>query len=177
MANPETKFIIELLIASGIVTLCVSLVIYFSGITRLFERRKAFIGRWIGGVIDAKTKERKGGFFQVVEVYKVTALTDVIPVTKSGKKTTIVFDSSKPTFRTKKNTWIYIVDIDKGQVLLNPQEFRVPNYIYDDILTRGGLRNTLAGIGKTSLSGMLIYIVIGAIMALPAGLLIGSFLM
>jgi hypothetical protein len=160
---PDTAFLMQLIVASLLVTAMISLVIYFSGITRLFERRRVFLGKWIGEI------------FQVVSVLKVNALTEVIPITKGGKKTTIIFDSSKPTFRTKKNTWIYCVDVEKSHVLLNPQEYKVPNWIYDDVLTRGGLRHTLAGLGKNSLSGFIMYILIGVIMALPVGIMVGAF--
>jgi hypothetical protein len=165
--SPNESFLLDLVIASIIITLSISALIYFTGITRFFERRKALIGQWIGG--------EKSGFFQVVEVQKVSLLTENVSINKGGKKTTLQFDARRPTYRTKRNTWCYLMDIDKSHVLLNPQDYKQENWMYDEYLTRGGLRHTLAGIAKTPLSGFLIYILLGAMAVLPIGIMIGAF--
>ena len=126
------------------------------------DKRKAFIGKWINGM------------FQVIQVKKVTPFTKKIPITKGSTNTTILFDISKPTFRTKRNTWVYIVDIDKAQVLLNPQEFKVPNWEYDMALTRGTVKNVMSGINKPQVANMLIFILLGILAGLPIGVMIGK---
>lgn len=126
------------------------------------DKRKVFIGKWISGM------------FQVVEVRKVTPFTREISITKGSTKTTIQFDIGKPTFRTKRNAWIYCVDIDSAQVLLNPQEFKVPNWEYDMALTRGTVRNVMSGINKPQVLNMILFIGIGIMTGLSLGIMIGK---
>jgi hypothetical protein len=165
--SPDMSFIIDLVIASVAITLAISALIYLTGITRWFERRKALVGAWIGS--------EKSGFFQVMQNQSVSLATENVYFNKDGKKTTLQFDAGRPTYRTKRNTWVYLMDINKSHVLLNPQEYKQENWMYDEYLTRGGLRHTLAGIAKTPLSGFLIYILLGAITALPIGIMVGAF--
>jgi hypothetical protein len=131
----------------------------------LVEKRRAYIGKWISGV------------FHVVNVIKVTPFTKKIPITKGSTETTILFDITKPTFRAKNHSWIYLVDIDHTQVLLNPQQFKVPNWEYDMALTRGTVKNVMSGINKPQVLNMLLFIGLGIMCALPIGILIGKLLL
>lgn len=158
LTSTNIEILISAVFASIIMTVIVIIINYFFR----KDKRKAFLGKWIGQV------------FQVVESRSVSPFTKEIQITKGSTQTTILFDIGKPTFRAKNNSWIYMVDIDHAQILLNPKEFKVPNWEYDMALTRGTVKNAMAGINKPQVLNMLLFIGLGIMAALPIGILIGK---
>lgn len=161
LSQANTVILLSTIIGSLIMTAIFIIINYFFR----KDRRKALLGKWIGNV------------FQVVESRGVTPFTKIIPITKGSTTTTILFDVGKPTFRAKNNSWIYMVDIDHAQILLNPKEFKVPNWEYDMALTRGTVKNVMSGINKPQVVNMLIFIGLGILCALPIGILIGKLIL
>jgi hypothetical protein len=154
----------DMMVMLGTIVGSVILIVVLSLVNYFFakEKRRVYIGKWISSL------------FQVIEVRKVTPFTKELVITKGSLKTTIIFDVGKPTYRGRRNTWVYMVDIDKAQVLLNPQEFKVPNWEYDMALTRGTVRNVMSGINKPQVLNMLVFVGIGLLAGISVGVMIGK---
>lgn len=125
------------------------------------ERRKAFIGKWIGNV------------FTVAQAKKVTVLQKSIKIGTGKNMITIPFDVGKPTLVTRRKTWIYCIDFDtKTQTGFSKNDFSIDGDFYDTAFAKGGIKHMVSGMARPQIAGYIMYIIIGIAIGLPTGILI-----
>jgi len=125
------------------------------------ERRRAFIGKWIGEV------------FTVIQKKKVNPLQKTLKIGIGKSEITIPFDTGKPTLVTKRKTWIYCVDFDtNSQIGFSKNKFEVAGDFYDSAFARGGIKHMVSSMTKPQIAGYIMYIIIGIAIGLPTGILI-----
>ena len=154
MDNPVTAWIL-------VITLFTLLIVVI--VVELFyrERRKAFVGKWIGNV------------FTVLKVMNVNALQKSLKIKSGNFETSIPFDISKPTLKTRRKTYVYCVDIDdKSQTGFSKNDFKVQGDFYDIAFAKGSIKHMVSGMSKPQIAGYIMYIIIGIAIGLPTGILI-----
>jgi hypothetical protein len=125
------------------------------------ERRKAFIGKWLGNV------------FTVIKVMNVNPFQKSLKIKVGNFETSIPFDFSKPTFKTKRKTYVYCIDIDdKSQTGFSKNDFKVQGDFYDIAFAKGSIKHMVSGMSKPQIAGYIMYIIIGIAIGLPTGILI-----
>lgn len=125
------------------------------------ERRKAFIGKWIGNV------------FTAVQTKRISSLQKSLSIGKGKTQITIPFDVSKPTLVTKRKTWIYCVDFDTHtQTGFSKNDFSIDGDFYDTAFAKGGIKHMVSGMARPQIAGYIMYIIIGIAIGLPTGILI-----
>lgn len=125
------------------------------------ERRKAFVGKWIGNV------------FTVAQAKKVSVLQKSIKIGIGKNELTIPFDVGKPTLVTKRKTWIYCIDFDtKTQTGFARNDFSIDGDFYDTAFAKGGIKHMVSSMARPQIAGYIMYIIIGVAIGLPTGILI-----
>jgi hypothetical protein len=126
------------------------------------ERRKAFIGKWIGSI------------FTVISVMNVNPFQKALKIKVGKFETSVPFDFSKPTLKTKRKTYIYCIDIDDhSQTGFSKNDFNLPYDFYDTAFAKGSIRHMVSGMAKPQIVGYILYIIIGLAIGIPSGILIG----
>ena len=85
------------------------------------------------------------------------------------------FDIAKPIYR-RKNTYYYMVDIKKGQVIVKNYKLgvgNVPPEMIESILYESIVQQTVSGLEKMKLGPILVYVILAAGMALACGYILG----
>jgi hypothetical protein len=125
------------------------------------ERRKAFIGKWIGNV------------FTAVQTKRLSPLQKSISIGIGKTRITIPIDMAKPTLVTKRKTWIYCVDFDTHtQTGFSKNDFSIDGDFYDTAFAKGGIKHMVSGMARPQIAGYIMYIIIGIAIGLPTGILI-----
>ena len=126
------------------------------------ERRKAFIGKWMGSI------------FTVISVMNVNPFQKALKIKVGKFETSVPFDFSKPTLKTKRKTYIYCIDIDDhSQTGFSKNDFNLPYDFYDSAFARGGIKHMVSSMTKPQIAGYIMYIIIGVAIGLPTGIILG----
>jgi hypothetical protein len=154
MENPIGAWIIVIALFAILVVIIVIQLFYT-------ERRKAFIGKWIGNV------------FTTVQVKKLSPLQKSLKIGVGKTQLTIPFDMAKPTLVTRRKTWIYCVDFDTHtQTGFSKNDFFIDGDFYDTAFAKGGIKHMVSGMARPQIAGYIMYIIIGIAIGLPTGILI-----
>jgi len=109
------------------------------------------------------------GVMTVIKKAKITGKTDKVKYNNH----TFLFDISKPLYRSR-NTWVYGLDVDNGQITLTGTESKVSSELIDMILNRHVIKDLVSGLEPVKLKDMLIFILLSLITGITTGILIGQ---
>lgn len=95
--------------------------------------------------------------------------------TVSEKGMAFTIDYNQPAFR-QKNTFFYMIDIDKGQLLINAHESQkiVSPEATHMVIKRSGIRQLVMSMEKRKMADIVVYIIISAIAGILGGFIIGN---
>ncbi len=125
------------------------------------DKRKAFIIRMIA---DLPT---------VIEKRKIKPTQTKITITRGKESKTYPFLVGKPSFRIGR-TFIYLVDVEGGQLHYNLNDSKVSPVLIDAILRQGLAKQLVAGLMTPSLMQYILYLIMGALMGLGFGYILGN---
>jgi hypothetical protein len=84
------------------------------------------------------------------------------------------FDSSKPAFRIK-NTFYYVVDLEKGQLDFDKNKKAFSPKLWDAIMNQHIVKDLVSGLQNVQFKQMVFYLLIGIAIGTPIGYIIGQF--
>lgn len=123
------------------------------------DKRRVLFVKHLSGIPTVLTKKLKKGFVRQVNI----------------AENNFDFDSTKPAFRSK-NTFYYLVDIDKGQLdFVIPPDPASPELRYK-ILKKGLVSQLVSGLDTKGLTEMILYILLAGAAFGFMGYIIGNVL-
>ena len=95
----------------------------------------------------------------------------------SEKGMTFTIDFNQPAFR-QKNTFFYMIDIEKGQLLINARDEQkvVSPEATHMVIKRSGIRQLVMSMEKRKMGEIILYVILGVIAGMLGGYIVGNIL-
>ena len=125
--------------------------------------------------IDNKDRRRilfvrlQSGILTVLKKKNIMGSTKMV----SFLKNTFDIDTGKPAFRSK-NTFYYLVDIQKGQLWFESSEPPISPSIIHKVLKESTVSQLVSGLDTRGMMGSILYLIIGIAIGALGGYIIGN---
>jgi hypothetical protein len=95
----------------------------------------------------------------------------------SEKGMTFTLDWNQPAYR-QKNTFFYMIDIEKGQLLINARDEQkvVSPEATHMVIKRSGIRQLVMSMEKRKMGEIILYVILGVIAGVLGGYILGNVL-